>query len=105
VIVAFATLLLAPSAAAEPDVVGTITADEQQEINQNGHRNCVTLDQIAEASSPLTSIGVKSVIDGYTARGWDLESGVDIVWESITGYCPEYLPQVKIAARSYGDAS
>lgn len=97
---AAAALLGAPVANAEPDVFGLITPDEQQEIWANGNRNCVTLDQ---AGGTDNSIG--HLIDQYQAQGWDQESSIDIVWESITGRCPEYLGAVKRVARTYGDPS
>ncbi|MCW2511559.1 MAG: hypothetical protein JWR11_601 [Mycobacterium sp.] len=87
------------------DVYGLITADEEQEIWANGHRNCVTLDRAMEASPPLTSKNIISVIESYRAQGWDVESASDIVWESVKGRCPEYLDAVKRAVRTYGDPS
>lgn len=90
----------AVTAQAEPDVFGLITPDEQQEVWNNGNRNCVTLDQ---AGGTESSIG--ALIDRYQADGWDLESSVDIVWESVTGRCSEYLGAVKRVARTYGDPS
>ncbi|MGA5466587.1 hypothetical protein [Mycobacterium sp. NPDC050041] len=105
VVATIAVTVLAPTASAEPDVYGLLTADEKQEIFANGQRNCVSLDRAAEASPPLSSDDVRTVIDSYVAGGWDLESAGDIVWESVEGRCAEYMPQVKIAMRSYGDPS
>src|SRR3954469_8098518 len=96
-------------AAADPtddvynDIFGLITADEQQEISANGHSNCVALAQAHESTPPLTSPDVITVIEGYRAQDWDLESASDIVWESVSGRCPEYLDAVKRAVRTYGD--
>jgi hypothetical protein len=100
-----ASVVSAPVATGDDNIYGLVTPDEQQEIWANGQRNCVTLDGLAESNPPLTSDGVKTVIQSYLDNGWDLESAGDIVWESIEGRCPEYMPQVKIAMRSYGDAS
>lgn len=87
------------------DVYGLVTPDEQQEIWANGQRNCVTLDRAYEASPPLTSQDVISVIESYRAQGWDVESAGDIIWESVEGRCPEFLDAVKRAVRTYGDPS
>lgn len=99
-----AGLILAPAAHAEPDVFGLITDDESQEIWANGQRNCVVLDQALDAGKPMAD-AVGALIDQYQADGWDLESSVDIVWESASGRCPEYLGVVKRAVRTYGDSS
>ncbi|QFG10050.1 hypothetical protein SEA_IDENTITYCRISIS_30 [Mycobacterium phage IdentityCrisis] len=90
----------APIAHAEPDVFGLITDDEAAEIWANGQRNCVILDQ---AGGTADSVG--ALIDRYQSEGWDLESSVDIVWESVEGRCPEYVDTVKRVARTYGDPS
>jgi len=101
----------APIASADPtddgydNIFGLITPDEQQEISANGQSNCVTLDHAYESSPPLTSQDVITLIEGYRAKGWDLESANDIVWESVEGRCPEYLDAVKRAVRTYGDPS
>ena len=94
--------LMAPVASGDDDIYGLITPDERQEIQANGQRICVRLDQAAEASAPLTAPAVRTVVDNYVADGWDLESAGDIVWESVEGRCPEYMPQLKAAMRSYG---
>lgn len=101
-------ITLAPAAHADPDggpdsgvgTFGVITDDEQAEIWANGQRNCVILDQ---AGGTPDSVG--ALIDRYQADGWDLESSVDIVWESASGRCPEYVDTVKRVARTYGDPS
>lgn len=101
-----AGLVLAPVAHADPDggpdsgvgTFGLITDDEAQEIWANGQRNCVILDQ---AGGTPDSVG--ALIDRYQAEGWDQESSIDIVWESATGRCPEYVDTVKRVARTYGD--
>jgi hypothetical protein len=54
----------------------------------NGQSNCVTLDQAYESGPPLTSQDVISVIEGYRAHGWDLESASDTVWESVEWSLP-----------------
>ncbi|QZH65047.1 hypothetical protein [Mycolicibacterium farcinogenes] len=99
-LVAVAGLVLAPVAHAQPDVFGLITPDEKQEIWQNGQRNCVTLDQTGG-----TADSVGALIDRYQTEGWDQESAIDIVWESVEGRCPEYVDTVKRVARTYGDPS
>ena len=104
-------LAAAPIATADPtddgydNIFGLVTPDERQEILASGQITCVALDQAYESSPPLTSQDVITVIEGYRARGWDLESASDIVWESVEGRCPEYLDAVKRAVRSYGDSS
>lgn len=113
VLVAFLAfgVVAAPDAFADPtpddydDVYGLITPDEKQEIWASGNATCVALDRAYEAGPPLTSSGVIPVIESYRARGWDLESAGDIVWEAVEGRCPEYLDAVKRAVRSYGDPS
>jgi hypothetical protein len=90
----------APAVHAEPDVFGLITPDEQAEIWANGQRNCVILDQ---AGGTPDSVG--ALIDRYQSEGWDQESAIDIVWESASGRCPEYVGTVKRVARTYGDPS
>lgn len=100
VVLAIVAAKYAPTASASPDVFGLITPDETQEIWANGQRNCVILDQ---AGGTVDSVG--ALIDRYQSEDWDQESSIDIVWESVTGRCPEYLPQMKQAARTYGDPS
>lgn len=56
-------------------------------------------------SSHGTGTEVSNYGTVYRAKGWDLESASDIVWESVEGRCPEYLDAVKRAVRSYGDPS
>jgi hypothetical protein len=95
----------APTALADddnPDVYGFITPVEQQEISANGNENCVALDHVSEDRPPVTSESVRGLVEGYRAKGWDLESAGDIVWESVEGRCPGYLDQVKQAMSSYG---
>lgn len=95
-----------PVAAADPtpddnaNVFGLITDDESQEIWANGQRNCVILDQAGG-----TTDAAGALVDRYQSEDWDLESSGDIVWESVTSRCPEYLDAVKRAVRSYGDPS
>lgn len=48
---------------------------------------------------------VGALIDRYQTEGWDQQSSIDIVWESVTRRCPEYLGAMKKAARTYGDSS
>lgn len=99
-LLAVAALVLAPVAQAQPDVFGLITDDEKQEIWSNGQRNCVILDQ---AGGTADSVG--ALIDRYQTEGWDQESAIDIVWESASSRCPEYVDTVKRVARTYGDPS
>ena len=91
---------LDPAARAEPDVVGLITDGEQREIWKKGQLIRVTLDQ---ADGSVDSVG--ALIDRYQTAGWDQESSIDVVWESVTRHCPKYLGAVKKAARAYGDPS
>lgn len=95
-----AALALVPVAQAQPNVFGLITDDEKQEIWQNGQRNCVILDQ---AEGTADSVG--ALIDRYQSEGWDQESSIDVVWESASSRCPEYVDTVKRVARTYGDPS
>ncbi|ORA23385.1 hypothetical protein [Mycobacterium aquaticum] len=95
-----AGIMQAPAAHAEPDVFGLITPDEQGEIWANSQRNCVILDQ---AGGTADSVG--ALIDRYQSDGWDQESSIDIVWESVERQCSEYLGVVKRVARTYGDPS
>jgi hypothetical protein len=90
-----------PAEADEPDIYGDVTSDEAAEIWENGWRNCATLDKALETDPPVTSTHVKGIIESYRAEGWDLESAGDIVYESVEGGCPEYMPQVQLAMRSY----
>jgi hypothetical protein len=89
-----------PTGDADDDIFGLITPNEQQEIWANGQRNRVILDQAGG-----TTDAAGALIDQYQAQGWDLESASDIVWESASGRCPEYVDAVKRAVRTYGDPS
>ena len=68
-----------PIGDAEHDVYGLFTPGEQQEVWASGQGTCVTLDRVYESSPPVKSDDVVSVIEGYRAKGWDLESANDIV--------------------------
>jgi hypothetical protein len=99
-------LLGAPVAGADPvedgdpDVYGLMSQGESHEVWENGLRNCVTLDQ-----ADGTVASVVALVNSYQAKGWDVESSMDIVYQSVADRCPEHTTNMQKAMRTFGDFS